>query len=204
MAFQPVPDTAEIDMIFTLNGVPAQNVFYASLPGGYALADLQALAAQIDVNWQGNWRSEQPAEVAYIRTEVRGLAFENDIEASDNTSAATGNHVGATLPGNVTFAIKKESGLTGRSARGRTYWIGIPSTTLQAADENFLQAAFATLLVFNVDTIRTSIVAVPNWNPVLVSRFNAGQKRAFGVTFPWVSTTNVDNRIDTQRGRLSA
>lgn len=202
MAFQPVPDTAEIDIIFTYNGVIAQNVFYAELVGGYLLADLQALAAQIDVNWQGNWRSEQPAECIYIRTEVRGLAVENDLVVTNATSSNPGSHVSGALPNQVSFAIKKESGLTGRSARGRTYWIGIPKLELDTADENMLLAPYAALIVANVDTVRTSIIAVPGWTPVLVSRFLAGEKRAQGETFPWISCTNVDLRVDTQRGRL--
>lgn len=202
MAFQAVTDTVEIDMIFTLNGVAAQNVFYAKKPGGYALPDLVTLATQIDVNWQGNWRTEQPLEAVYVRTEIRGLAVENDISTSNNTSANPGSDISPTLPNNVTFAIKKESGLTGRSARGRTYWIGIPQDKLVAADENTLSAAFIAALVANVDSVRTSINAVALWEPVLVSRFAGGVQRAFGVTFPWISSTNVNVVIDTQRGRL--
>lgn len=202
MAFQAVPDTVEIDMIFTMNGVAAQNVFYGELIGGYLLADLVALATQIDVNWQGNWRTEQSPEVAYVRTEVRGLAVPNDLIAINNTSANPGTNPSPVMPGNVTFAIKKESGLTGRAARGRTYWVGIPQNTVTAADENQLSAAFITSLVANVDTVRTSIAAVGLWLPVLVSRWLNGVKRGTGVTFPWVSTTNVGTRIDSQRNRL--
>lgn len=203
MAFQAVPNTVEIDMIFTMNGVPAQNVFYAEMAGGYLLADLVALATQIDLNWQGNWRSEQPPEVSYIRTEVRGLAVPNDLQALNNVSANPGINASPVMPGNVTFAIKKESGLTGRSARGRTYWIGIPQNTVTAADENQLAAAYTASIVGDVDTVRTSIAAVGTWLPVLVSRFSGGVPRATGITFPWISTTNVGTRIDTQRRRLS-
>lgn len=202
MAFQPVLDTVEIDMIFTYNGEIAQNVFYASIAGGYSLADLVVLAAQIDVNWQGNWRAQQPLEVTYLRTEVRGLAVENDVEATDNTSTNPGTDVSPAMPNNVTFAIKKESGLTGRSARGRTYWIGIPTSKLDSPDENRLKQIYIDLIVLAVDTVRTSIIAVPLWSPVLVSRFSGGVKRSMGKTFPWITTTNVDRIIDTQRGRL--
>lgn len=202
MAFQAVPDTVEIDMIFTLNSEPAQNVFYAKLEGGYNLANLEDLAAQIDVQWQGTWRGDQPAEVVYIRTEVRGLAVENDLIASNSDSANPGSHIGVALPNNVTFSIKKESGFTGRSARGRTYWIGILTEELTEADENFLEAAYVAILVANVDSIRIGIEAVGDWEPVLVSRFAGGLKRDEGETFPWVSTTNVDTRVDTLRARL--
>lgn len=202
MAFQKVVDTVEIDMIFTLNGQAAQNVFYAELIGGYILSDLVALAAQIDLNWQGNWRTEQPLEAVYVRTEVRGLAVENDISTSNNTNANPGSDISPSLPNNVSFAVKKESGLTGRSARGRSFWIGIPSDKTEAADENQLTAAYIAALVFNVDSVRTSINAVSLWLPVLVSRFAGGVARSEGKTFPWISTTNVDTRVDTMRGRL--
>jgi hypothetical protein len=202
MAFQPVEDTVEIDMIFTYNGVTAQNVFYAELPSGYNLTDLEDLAAQVDVNWQGNWRTEQPSEVQYLRTEVRGLAVINDLFVSDDTSSNAGTHIGDALPNNVTFAIKKESGQTGRSARGRTYWIGIPADEITEEDENQLEDAFIALIVANVDSVRTSIAAVQGWNPVLVSRFTGGAQRAEGKTFPWLATSNVGTRIDTQRRRL--
>lgn len=203
MAFQPVPNCVEIDMIFTMNSITSQNVFYAEMAGGYLLGDLQALATQIDIQWQGTWRSEQPPEVDYVRTEVRGLAVINDLQASANANANPGINPSPVLPGNVTFAVKKESGLTGRSARGRTYWIGIPQNQITAADENQLAAAFIADLVTNVDSIRTAIAAVGTWLPVLVSRFTGGATRPFGVTFPWISTTNVGTRIDTQRRRLS-
>lgn len=202
MAFQAVPNAVEISMIFTQNGETCQNNFQALLPGGYLLADLQALATQIDINWQGNWRSEQPPEVTYVRTEVRGLAVPNDLIASDNTSSNPGLYGGTTLPNQVTFSIKRESGLTGRSARGRCYWIGVPQAEVEPLNENMLKAPFAALIVANVDTVRTSIAAVGLWEPVIVSRFANGLARSPGITFPWVSTTNVNLVLDTQRGRL--
>lgn len=202
MVFQSVPNTAEIDMIFTLNDVACQNVFYAHEPTGYALADLAALAAAIDAQWQGTWRTDQPPEVLYLRTEVRGLESENDLIAIDATSTNPGIHASPALPNNVTLSIKKESGLTGRSARGRTYWIGIPQNQISAADENNIITAFADSLVVNVDSIRTAISGVGLWEPALVSRFAGGVQRDEGAIFPWVSTSIVNRRVDTQRGRL--
>lgn len=202
MAFQKVVDTVEIDMIFTQNGVLAQNVFYAKLDGGYSLTDLEDLAARIDLQWDGTWKPRQVTEVLYLRTEVRGLAVENDLIAIDGTSTGAGIHAGNALPNNATFCIKKQSGLTGRSARGRTYWIGIPQGELVLLDENQLEPVYTALLVDAVDDIREAIDSVGLWEPVLVSRFSGGVARSEGVTFPWISSTNVDNRVDTQRRRL--
>ena len=202
MAFQPVVDTAEIDVIYTLNGATLQNVFYAALVGGYTLADLTVLAAAIDAQIQGTWKALQPIEAFYSRTEVRGLAVENDLVVSDNTNAGVGVDPSATLPNNLTIAVKKESGLTGRSARGRTYWIGIPRDKLNSANENLLGITYVNGVVAAVDSIRGAIIGAALWTPVLVSRFSGGTQRPFGILFPWISSVAVNEGVDTQRGRL--
>lgn len=202
MAFQSVPETAEVDIIFTLNGVTVQNTHYARHPGGYILSDLQALADTIDGAFVTNSQDDSPSEVTYVRTEVRGLEFENDQVASANTNSASGTHGGDALPNQVTFAIKKVSGQTGRSARGRVFWVGIPDSETVAADENFLVQTYVDNIVANIDWIRTLINTTSFWTAVLVSRFTAGAKRDEGVTFPWIDTLAVDNRLDTHRGRL--
>lgn len=204
MAFQKVVDTVEIDMIYTLNGTTVQNVFYGLLPGGYQQADIQAVADAVDLAWPATIQPDQPNEVAYVRTEVRGLAVENDITAQSAVSAGVGSHIGSAHPNNVTFSIKKFSGLTGRSARGRSYWIGIPANESQTTDENLLEALYVSQIVADIDFIRSTINGVGLWQAVLVSRFANGAKRSEGKTFPWVGTTNVDLRVDTQRGRLPA
>lgn len=202
MAFQPVLNTVSIDVVYTLNGETVQNVFYGELPGGYILLDLQNVAAAIDLAVAANWLPQQPVEAVYRFTEVRGLAVVNDIAWTDATSTGVGGHASPTLPGNVTFSLKKLSGQTGRSARGRTYWIGIPQNQLLASDENRLNGTYQLAIEAAVDTIRTTIAAIGLWQPVLVSRFTGGLPRGSGLTFPWASTTSVDNILDTQRGRL--
>lgn len=202
MAFQKVVDTAEINIIYDQNGSIIQNVFYAELPGGYTLADLNALASVIDAQVQGTWKAQQNANAVYLRTEVRGLAVINDLLAINSLNAGPGVHVGGPFPNNVTFAVKKLSGLTGRSARGRCYWIGIPTGQIDPVDENNLLAPYVASVVAAVDSIRTSIDSAPLWSPVLVSRFLSGAARSEGVTFPWIGSTNVDLQFDTQRGRM--
>jgi len=202
MAFQAVPLCAEIDMLYTLNNVPVQNVFYAKLPTGYIQTDLQALADLIDAIFLATIAQEMPPESVYVRTEVRGLGSPNDLTAQQNAGAGVGVHAGNALPNNVTFAIKKTSGLTGRSARGRTYWIGIPNGIPTGADENYLQSTWVTNAVADIDYIRTQIATLGLWEPALISRWSNGVKRTEGEVFPWVGTVAVDERIDTHRGRL--
>lgn len=202
MAFQAVPDTAQIDMVYTLNGEPAQNSFYARLQGGYGLADLQALADVIDAVFLTTFVTEQPAESIYLRTDVRGLASENDLVATQNAGTGAGTHPSSALPNNVTFSIKKSSPFTGRSARGRTFWIGVPNNEVLGTDDNLVTQTWADQVVADIDFVRTQTETVGVWEAVLVSRFANGAKRAMGVTFPWVTTSAVNLVVDTNRGRL--
>ena len=202
-AFQAVPNTVEINNIYTLHGISVQNTFYAERPAGYVLADLVALASQLDANFGLTWLPDQPPEAAYVRTEVRGLSVENDLSASRNTNAGVGTALSPALPGQVTFSIKKTSGLTGRSARGRNYWIGIPRDKLKTTNENELETTYVTELVANVDLIRSQTELVAGWDAVLVSRFTGGEQRTTGVTFRWTGTVAVDERVDTLRNRLT-
>lgn len=202
MAFQRVPNTAQIDIVFSLQSIILQNSFYAQMPTPYTITDLEALAADIDMAVPVTWLPRLPTDCTYLRTDVRGLNAENDLVASDNANTGTGDEAIQPLPNNVTFSIKKSSGLTGRSARGRTYWPSIPRDKMVAANENTLIATYITDIVLAVDSIRTNTNGVGTWQAVLVSRFLNKVKRAEGVTFPWTGTTFVNNIIDTQRGRL--
>lgn len=202
MAFQAVPDTAEVDVIYIQSGEIVQNSFYASLAGGYALADLVALAAAVDAVMVSDWLPSQVVDAIYLRTEVRGLAFENDIVAENSDGGGAGALGGLPMPNNVTFAVKKSSGFTGRSARGRTFWIGMPQNKLQVTNENLIISSYVTEVQNAVDAVRAAINAVAGWTPVLVSRFADGLKRDEGVTFPWIGTSNVNSVVDTLRGRL--
>lgn len=202
MAFQSVPETAEIDHIFTLHGKLVQNVHYAKLPGGYNLGTLQALADAIDTVFAITFINDVCNDVSYLRTEVRGLEDENDLTAFQDAGAGVGTHAGESLPSNVTFALKKGSGLTGRSARGRTFWIGVPRNELVITDRNLLEALYITGMIANVEAVRNLINSTGSWEAVIVSRFSNSEKRALGVTFDWTGTVNVDDRVDTHRGRL--
>lgn len=202
MAFQAVPDTAEIIIRYVQNGEDMNNVFHAEKSGGYELADLTTLAEVVDLDVDAWFLPEQTHDTAYQDTTVRGLAFENDQEVVVNTSTGVGVRLADGLPNNVTLSIKKLSGQTGRSARGRLYWIGIPVDQL-SSNENVMLSASVALIEAAVEGVRLGIAATV-WNPVIVSRFSGGVAREQGVTFNWVDSLAVNNNIDTQRRRLSS
>ena len=201
MAFQAVPDTAEVTVVYTQNGEVITNTFAARLPGGYNLADLNTLATTVDNFMPGGLLPRMTVDSAYVRTEVRGLANENDLATEASANAGPGLDPIEGLPNNCTLSVKKASPFTGRSARGRWYVVGLPQNAL-AGDENAWSLAVVDDVVAALEALRV-LVAATVWIPVIVSRFNAGLPRDFGVTFDWIVTTAVDAFVDSQRGRLT-
>lgn len=201
MAFQSVPQTAEIVIKYEGNQVISNNVLQAKLLGGYDLADLVTLADAVDAAVVAEWLPLQTQDQDYISTTVRGLEFVNDEETVNNDGTGAGGVATSGLPGNVTFSVKKSSGLTGRSARGRMYWIGIPDNKL-APNENQLTAVYAGEVEDAVEAMRAAISATI-WDAVIVSRFLDGALRATGATFSWIATVAVNENIDSQRRRLT-
>lgn len=202
MAFQRVPNTVEIDVNYTQNNEPLQNTFYARFGGAYAQANLASLAAAVGVHVVATWLPLQTFDCGYVSTDVIGLNAINDFTATDNVGVGPGTALGEGLPNSVTLSIKKSSPFSGRSARGRIYWIGIPSDELDV-NENFIDLAYSVSVVAAVDGLRPVIDGVFLWEPVLVSRFTLGAKRVEGVTFDWIDSSAVNNGVDTQRGRLT-
>lgn len=205
MAFQRVPNTVEIRVIYTLYGENVMNTYHAQDSNGYDQTKLNALAAAIDSGPVVGMKSAQSLSLAYVRTDVVGLDTENDLSASANANAGPGLVGTRALPGNVTFTVQRLSGLTGRSARGRVFFLGIPfsTTPFEGSQTNILTQATADNYLALVDAFRTAIPFVAFFFPVIVSRFNNGSKRVEGVVFPWNTTAYKDRKVDTQRRRLS-
>jgi len=200
MAFQRVPETAEATTIFDANNISVQMTFYGRFVGGYSLADMLALANNVDFVVGNDFLPLMTQDILYDRTNVRGLDKIDDIEVSDQSAAGPGGVASGGLPNSVTLAIQRNSGLTGRSSRGRVFWLGLASNQL-TTDENFVATATVTAIVAAVTAMQNQINS-SGWTPVIVSRFTLGAQRPEGVTFPWTNTLAIDERVDSRRDRM--
>lgn len=199
MAFQSVPETAQITVVFTTNGQNMVNTFYARKTGGYAALDIQDLATAVDDWVLVHLRPILGSETMYVRTEVRGLENEEDFFSESANGSGLGGVTSASVPNQVCLAMKRVSGLTGRSARGRVY-VPIYEAVL-STNENAVLTSFADDLRDVLDLLR-GLILVIEWVEVIVSRWNEGVKRTSGITFPVTGYTYTDTTVDTQRGRL--
>lgn len=203
MVFQSVPETVEITVNAAIHGRNVQNTYHARRVGGYVLSDLENLAADVAVLVDEVMKPAWSTDTVFGSVEVRGLANENDFLVVDTSEAGAGTAAGAALPNNVAFAVRRLSGFTGRSARGRVFWYGLNANALSTA-ESVVTPTWRGIMVSAVDSVRELIASLSPWTPVIVSRYSGGEQRELGITFSWITTSSFSDRVDTQRGRLGS
>lgn len=201
MAFQPVPNTAAVEIRFRLPGnVNAENQLHFTHPDP-TFTDLVALVSTIDQYVEETWLPLMGSEVLYVETYARLLNAVEDFQNSQNAGSGPGTAAGVLLPNNASFVLALRSGLTGRSARGRIYLM--PPTRNQLQDTNAVTGAVASAWAGALSGMATAAQVV-DWEMVIVSRVTGGVKRPTGVTLPVESVGFTDTRLDSQRGRLPA
>jgi len=200
MAFQSVPDTAEAVVKFLLNSVNFTNTYYAKRAGGYTEAQLGELAVAVDAWVEASIRPELGADTTYVQTTVRGLENIVDFEVIEAGGSGIGGVAVQALPVNLAFCVKRETGQTGRSARGRVYLAGFGLTYL-AANENFWDSTDMADVITALNALRGEMLSA-SWTEVVVSRWTNGIKRPVGVTYEVTQYVPVDYRVDSRRDRL--
>lgn len=198
MAFQPVPNTAVADIVFSLHGQNVENVIHVTKTSPWSAADLASLAANIIAWWKANIRPITSVDLVLQRVETRDLSSEGGAFASvDCTTECGGQDIGLAQPGNVTVAIGLRTARAGRNYRGRLYHLGL--TEAQTVG-NVLAAGLAVTL----DTAYTALLNTLTglgWQWVVVSRVLDGVQRPVGVATP-ITNVSVDSNLDSQRRRL--
>lgn len=200
MAFQRVPNTAQIELRYSATGTPWVNTVYAQYPLGYTATELDTLADAVEAWAENGVITQLSSEATYDGVTVRGLNAEYDLIASRSpVSPVPGLAAGGSSPLNVAWVVKFLSGLTGRSTRGRNYIAGIPESI---AGRTTVSVGWCDAIVTEYNQLKAAIFAA-GWTMVIVSRYTALAKRPEGVTFPVVTVTYTDTRIDTRRSRLN-
>lgn len=199
MPFQRVPDTVEVVIEGEVFGEECVNTHYAQKDGGYVLADITALAADVDAWVAESWLPQMPSTYQYNQTVVRGLDAEIDLQATNDDNAGVGGLTASTKSNNASLAVARRSGLTGRGARGRIYLP--PPSPDSMTDDNHVSAAFATAIEGALDALST-VVGDAGFVPVIVHRVAAGVPLTEAVVFTLLEWVVVDLVIDSMRRRL--
>lgn len=201
MAFVPTPNVAMATIEYLSNdGVIAINRLYCAVTNPTTVEQLEDIAdalydvwvAQIMPNTSDSW------QLNGIR--VRDMAEEEGLQFVDANSYPIIGGVSETYVqgSQVSYTVTLQSGLVGRSARGRVYGVGLPSAyqngvRLTDAGRALLQPAWS-LVRSAMETAGHALQ--------IVSFFEDGLPRTEGRALSVVST-NVRFPLATQRRRLS-
>jgi hypothetical protein len=200
--FIPVPETAQVTMVYTgPNQNRMVNVYHFIRPTlGWdpdALGDLAEAMLAWESNTAKNQRSNQ---VICIGAEARDLSVQDSfVVAVAAIPPIEGTRSSPVLPANVTLAVSLRTPFAGRSFRGRTYWVGLSEGSVQG---DFVIPAVAQGVLAAIQQLIETVPQPLNAQLAVVSRYHNGAPRGVGIATPVTSAVLVDSRVDTQRRRL--
>lgn len=198
--FIPVVNTASVELIYSMLTETVENVFYVGKSSPYSLADLQAVRAIFDTWHQNYWSQGLSVGVALQRIRSKALdSLGSPFEDYSLATARSGAVGGSIHAGNVTFSIKKGTGLTGRSFRGRLYVTGIPNTLL--TDANHVLSGTITNWLSYLNTLKSTLLSAGHTMYIVSYRSNKDW-RSSGLRTAITTFVAVDNALDSMRRRL--
>lgn len=198
MAFIPVENTCQCELIFLLDGQFVENTLYFERAGAWTVEDAMAYAETIYDWWVAELSPNTSSAVTLQRVRM------TDLSAADALSVeyvpvtpANGGNASPALPNNVTMTTTFATAGRGRSSRGRNYYVqlteaDVAANVVLAARVASAQGAYAALMIIaDGDPV--------DW--VVVSRYHNNAPRVTGETYH-ITSTRTNNIVDSQRRRL--
>lgn len=202
MAFIPVPETAEVTMVYTgPNSNRMVNVYHYVRPTLGWDADSLGDLGEALLSWENTVaKAQRSNQITCIGVECRDLSVQDSFVVSVAAiPPIVGTVPSPVLPANVTFAVSFRTPFAGRSFRGRSYWIGLAEGDVTG---DFIATARSQGILAAVTDLMDTVPTALNAQLAVVSRFNNGVARSTGIATPVTSIILVDLRVDTQRRRL--
>jgi len=181
-----------------MNSHEVMNVFYFKRPDGFDADGCQTLAEEVAASWGSHLSARQPSALTLVRVEATSLRADPDFTYVLPVGSA-GTISNPILPGNATLSIKFLTGLTGRSQRGRMYWLQLME---DAVVGDIVDSGDLADILSAVEQFFGSIAtAMPGVDHVVVSYCAEDAWRTEGQATP-VLTYDSDGVVDSQRRRL--
>lgn len=200
MAFQPAPGIVAVELRGVLHGQRVENVLHFRAIGSISQASLQGLVNAIGALVASEaYLAYWPVEFQWTEIYARDLSVSIGVQASDSSVAGEVGTGGVGMPGNVTIAITLRSGLTGRSARGRVYWMGLTEGSVVG---NAVSGPVVAGYVDVLEDIRAEALTA-GFELVVLSRQQNGVLLANAIGYDVVTIGATDLNVDSQRKRLA-
>jgi hypothetical protein len=204
MAFVPANKVAQAELVYLWNEQVVETVLNFLGLNDWTAGELHDLGSRLVQWWTTYLAPSLSTQIQLQMVRVRDISTANGIgvEYSDGLPVS-GNLNTASVPNNVTVAVKHSSGLTGRSFRGRTYVPGLAAgdinvNTLLIAPLQALHLAFQNLDIVN-DVNGALHVILSKYSGVDAQ--GRPLPRATAIATP-VLSYSVDPIVDSQRRRL--
>ena len=200
MAFIPVPDAIQVELVYLWNGQRCQNVLHYMTVGAPTVEQMEAVA-QFFVDWFGTTMDLLTVNTCSL-VEIR--VFDMATENAPGITYASGLPLlgaitsSATMPNSVTVSVTKRTALRGRSFRGRVYQVGLTEGMVEG--NNVIPAQVAAITAA-WNTVKDITDGTEVFTLGVVSRFSGGQPRTQGIITE-VQSFTCDGVIDSQRRRL--
>jgi len=203
--FQPADKVVEVSVQGTYEGQLVENKFYAKAVEAITSTMVNEIAT-IAEDWVGSTLlALLPPGYVHSRSIARDLTVEasfESIDASQGGNAGTNTTSGG-LPGNVTFAIHRNTGLSGKKAKSRLYWPAMVAGMF-APDADTVSSAAQTAMISAYETLREAILAGTSatWSYGYLQRILDHVKLSAANFIAVFGHSATDNFSDSQRRRL--
>lgn len=181
-------------------GALAQNVFYHACSAPVTLAQMDEIGAAWSDWLVESWQGAASVTWSCIGIGLRDMSEEEGIGEEYTTGFPIPGTIGEqAAPNQVTYTVTWSTGLIGRSARGRTYALGLYGS--QYENENRLKATVQASL----QTRWANLIAIQSaaaHSLQVVSYQEGGVPRTAGRALP-ILACNVRFPLATQRRRVS-
>jgi hypothetical protein len=199
--FIPVPNTSQVELIYSAGAYSLENVLHVHKGSPYSLADLQAQRAVFDTWDNTYWKLGRPSFVSLARIHSKALDTDTaPFEDYSLSSPRAGSNGGGFMTLAPTFAVKLTSGFSGRSARGRIYVPGLTESMMADGYGN-VTSGQANNWVSYVNSLITALTAA-GYTLCITSYRHDKTWRTEGVNYDVTAVSYTDLHADVQRRRM--
>lgn len=199
MAFIPVSDHCMVTMLYKSgDNTFAQNRYFVASSAAPGVEELEEITDVFNT-WDAELGNNlYTANWSLVSITARDMNTEEGSVFIDTDSLPhAGENPGGATPFQVSATVTWLTGLVGRSARGRTYQIGVP---IEAALHNVLTSGYRASMAAAYDALRTGLEGAGHALAV-VSFIEDGVPRVTGRALPVIGQ-QVPFPLATQRRRL--
>ncbi len=200
MPFVPVPNVAQIDVVYNWDGQIVENVLhYKKATGTPSESDLIAITDAISSYFQDHLVPLMSSTLTLLRVVGKLLDIADGLfYVSTAGLPVAGGGGSAPLPNSNSIAYSWRTASAGRSFRGRTFHVGLMEG--QIAGNELTSAAVSAIGSAYNGLIGAGVPA--GFELVVVSRQHAGVPRLTGIATEVSAGFFTDNVLDSQRRRL--